>query len=48
MSKRYDVRIPYGSDLRKILEELIYELWVAGKLDTAAVNRIKDAGHVTD
>jgi hypothetical protein len=42
MIKEFDVRIPDGYDLKKIVEQLLSELLTFGRL--AAVKRITDVG----
>ncbi len=42
MIKEFDVRIPDGYDLKKIVEQLLLELLTFGRLDQAAVKRIID------
>jgi hypothetical protein len=38
------VSIPENSNLPRLLNQLLSELWKAGRLDRAAIDRIIDAG----
>jgi hypothetical protein len=44
MSDSFNVRIPEGSDLKKILEKMLTELWTTGWLDSTSIHKIIDAG----
>lgn len=38
------VSIPENSNLTRLLNQLLSELWKAGRIDRAAIDRILDAG----
>jgi len=44
MNKGPDIKIPDGYDLKKIIEQLLLELWMSDRLDQSAVHRIIDKG----
>jgi hypothetical protein len=44
MSDPFNVRIPEGSDLRRIVERMLTELWTSGWLDSTSIHKIIDAG----
>jgi hypothetical protein len=46
MSDSFNVRIPEGSDLTKILEKMLTELWTTGWLDSTSIHKIIDAGKI--
>jgi len=39
-----NVNIPENSNLTRLLNQLLSELWKAGRLDIAAIDRILEAG----
>jgi hypothetical protein len=39
-----NVNIPENSNLTRLLNQLLSELWKAGNLDRAAIDRILEAG----
>jgi hypothetical protein len=39
-----NVNIPENSNLTRLLNQLLSELWKAGRLDKAAIDRILEAG----
>jgi hypothetical protein len=39
-----NVNIPENSNLTRLLNQLFSELWKAGRLDRAAIDRILEAG----
>lgn len=39
-----NVNIPENSDLTRLLNQLLSELWKAGRIDRAAIDRIIEAG----
>jgi hypothetical protein len=44
MNDAFNVTIPEGSELRRILERLLTELWASGWLDSTSIHKIIDAG----
>jgi hypothetical protein len=44
MNERPEVRIPEGYDLKKIVEQLLLELWMSNRLDQSSLHRIIDKG----
>jgi hypothetical protein len=43
MNDTFNVTIPEGSELRRIVERLITELWISGWLDSTSTRKIIDA-----
>ena len=39
-----NVNIPENSNLTRLLNQLLSELWKAGRIDRAAIDRILEAG----
>jgi hypothetical protein len=44
MNEGSEVRIPEGYYLKKIVEQLLLELWMSNRLDQSSLHRIIDKG----
>jgi hypothetical protein len=42
--ERPEIKIPEGYDLKKIVEQLLLELWMYNSLDQSSLRRIIDKG----